>query len=101
MKLKKGDQVKVARGKDKGKIAKIEKVFPKIGKVLLLGLNQYKRHLKSQNQSRPSEIVTITKPLSVSSVAFLCPKCKKTSRLGFMGVSNEKFRICGKCKEKI
>ena len=66
MKLKKGDLVKVVLGKDKGKQAKIEKILPKIDKVLVTGVNQYKRHLKARAQGQSSEIVTITKPLSSS-----------------------------------
>ena len=48
MKLKKGDEVKVIKGKDKGKKGKIEKVFPKENKVLVPNVNLYKRHLKSK-----------------------------------------------------
>ena len=44
MKLNKGDLVTVLKGKDKGKTEKIEKVFPKDGKVLITNVNQYKRN---------------------------------------------------------
>ena len=50
MKLKKGDLVKIVLGKDKGREAKIEKVLSKIDKVLVTGINQYKRHLKARAQ---------------------------------------------------
>ncbi|MBU4016167.1 KOW motif-containing protein, partial [Patescibacteria group bacterium] len=43
MKLKKGDQVKITIGKDAGKTGKVEKVFSKEGKIIILGINQYKR----------------------------------------------------------
>ena len=45
MKIKKGDLVKVTAGKDKGKTGKIEKVFPKKNKVLVEGINVYKKDL--------------------------------------------------------
>ncbi len=101
MKLKKGDEVEIVKGKDKGKTGKIEKVFSKTGKVLVAGVNQYKRHIKARTQGQKSEIVTITKPLPVSNVAFLCPKCKKITRIGYEMTKDTKVRICRKCEAKI
>lgn len=101
MKLKKGDNVKIVSGKDKGKTAKIEKVFSKLGKVLVTGINQYKRHLKARSQNQPSEIVTITKPLSVCNVALVCPHCKLQTRVGFEIEKSGKIRVCRKCDKKI
>jgi large subunit ribosomal protein L24 len=101
MKLKKGDLVKVVLGKDKGKQAKIEKILPKIDKVLVTGVNQYKRHLKARAQGQSSEIVTITKPLSGQNVALICPHCKLQTRIGFKIEKNGKIRVCRKCEKKI
>jgi len=101
MKLKKGDNVRVIKGKDKGKTGKIEKIFPKLKKVLIANVNLYKRHLKARSQKQPSEIVTLTKPLSESNVSFICPKCKKQSRIGFKIQNKVKSRICTKCKSEV
>ena len=101
MKLKKNDLVRVVLGKDKGKSGKIEKVFFKEDKVLVTGVNQYKRHLKAKSQSQPSEIVTITKPLPVSNVIMICPNCKKTARVGFRVTEKSKLRICKRCGKEI
>lgn len=101
MKLKKGDNVKIVLGKDKGKEAKIEKVFSKTQKVLVHGVNQYKRHMKARSQNQPSEIVTITKPLPLSNVALVCPHCKLPTRIGFTIEKNGKIRVCRKCNKKI
>lgn len=101
MKLKKGDLVKIVSGKDKGKEAKIEKVFSKTQKVLVHGINQYKRHMKARSQGQSSEIVTITKPLPLSNVALLCPHCKLITRIGYSVVRNDKIRVCAKCDKKI
>lgn len=101
MKLKKGDEVKVVKGKDKGKTGKVEKVFPKENKVLILGVNQYKRHLKARSQNKQSEIVTIIKPLPVSNIMLICPKCHLATRVGFSLKDNEKIRICKKCEQQI
>jgi large subunit ribosomal protein L24 len=101
MKLKKGDNVKVVIGKDKGKDGKIEKVFPKIGKVLVTNVNQYKRHLKARSQNQPSEIVTLTKPLPEENVMLICPKCHKETRVGYKIEKNVKSRICKKCNSEV
>lgn len=101
MKLKKGDLVKVVLGKDKNRTGKIEKVLSKEGKVLVTGVNQYKRHLKARSQKQRSEIVTITKPLSLENVELICPHCKSITRIGFMLTKSGKIRICRKCDKKI
>lgn len=101
MKLKKGDQIKVLVGKDAGKQGKIEKIFEKKSKVLVPDVNQYKRHLKARMQGQSSEIITITKPLRVSQVALICPKCNKTTRVGYKVEKGSKVRICRKCEKVI
>lgn len=101
MKLRKNDTVTVIKGKDKGKTEKIERVFVKTGKVLVAGVNQFKRHLKSRGQGTVSEIVTISKPLPVSNVALVCPNCKKLTRIGFEIAKGKKIRICKKCKKEV
>lgn len=101
MKLHKGDQIKVTIGKDKGKTGKVEKVFPRIDRVLIVGINEFKRHIKAKATGQKSEIVTITKPLPVSNVALICPKCNKLTRIGFKIEKGKKLRICRKCKKEI
>lgn len=100
MKLKKNDEVKIVSGKDKGKGGKIEKVLSKEDKVVVTGINQYKRHVKKR-AGKAGEIVTITKPLPVSAVMFLCPKCNKPARLGFGLKNGKKIRTCKKCRQAV
>ncbi len=101
MKLKKGDTVIVTIGKDKGKKGKIEQVFPKEGMVLVSGVNVYKRHTKKRDEKTPGGIIEHNRPLGVSKVALMCPKCGKVTRVGFIVVKGEKIRICRKCEQKI
>lgn len=100
-KFKKGDNVKVVSGKDKGRSGKIEKVFPKIQKVLVSGVNEYKRHKKGNGQNQKSEIVTIRKPLSAANIILVCPKCNLETRVGFEIEDGKKERRCLKCQQKI
>ena len=100
MKLKKNDEVVVLKGKDLGKRGKIEKVFPKTGKVLVGGVNLFKRHLKARS-GKPGGIVDITKPLEVANLALICPRCGQKTRVGYKLSEREKKRICRKCGEVI
>jgi len=74
MKIKKGDVVKITAGKDRGREGKVERVWA--DKILIPGVNQYKKHVKPQGEGRPGEIVTLPRPLPVGNVALVCPKCK-------------------------
>lgn len=101
MKLKSGDSVNIVRGKDNGKSGTIQKVFTKELKVLVEGVNQVKRHVKSRVPGQKSEIITLTKPLPIANVQLVCPKCKKPTRVGFKMLKDEKVRICKKCNAEL
>ncbi|MEK7534215.1 MAG: 50S ribosomal protein L24 [Patescibacteria group bacterium] len=100
MKLTKGDEVRVIKGKDKGKTGKIERVVSKT-KVLIANVNQYKRHLKRRSEKQQSKIITITKPLPIYNVALICPECKLPTRVGFRVEGDQKIRICKKCEKTV
>lgn len=93
MKIKKGDSVIITKGKDKGKTGTVTKVFTKTNKVIVEGMNQYKRHVKARQQGQQSEIITITKPLGVANVAIVDPKTKKPTRVGYKVEKGTKVRV--------
>lgn len=106
LKIKSGDTVKVLRGKDNGKTGKVTQVFPRLGKVVVDGVNKTIRHLKAQRQGEKGQRVDFFAPVAVSSVALVCPKCQKPTRVGTLitkGQNGEiqKSRQCKKCKETI
>jgi large subunit ribosomal protein L24 len=101
MKIKKGDKVKVIYGKDKGKEGAVEKVYQKANKVLIAGVNLYKRHIKKNEKMPQGGIIDAPRPLDVSKVMLICPKCKKPTRVGFLVDGKKKFRLCKKCQSKI
>ena len=96
-KYKAGDQVLITAGKDKGKKSKIEKVLPKENKLIIGGINVYKRHKKASRNEKAG-IFEIIRPVPVSNVAIICPKCSKPTRVGFIETKTDKNRICKKCK---
>lgn len=101
MKLKKGDSVVVLIGKDKGKKGVIEDVFPRLGKVLVTGINQVKKHKKKRDENTPGAIVTVTVPLNVSKVALADPKTGKPTKIGYVVSKAGKDRIAKKSGQKV
>lgn len=101
MKLKVGDKVLVTKGKDKGRAGKIEIAFSKTGKVLVPGLNVYKKHKKAV-EGQEGGIIEFSRPYPASSVSLICPHCAKKTRVSYRRTkSGEKNRICAKCKRQI
>ncbi len=101
MKFKKGDEIIVTIGKDKGRKGEIEKVFATQSAVVVAGVNLYKRHMKRRDEKHPGGIIEKPRPLSVGKIALVCPKCGKQTRIGFLVTAKEKYRICKKCEAKI
>jgi len=103
MKLKKGDKVKILLGKDRGKTGTIDQVLVKDNRVLVGGLNVYKKHLKSRGEGAQNRggIVDQSRPIAVSKVILVCPKCGKIARVGYEVENKIKSRICRVCKGKI
>lgn len=99
-KLKKGDNVQVLAGKDRGRTGTIERVLGKEAKAIVLGVNLFKRHVKKMQQTEGG-IIEIAKPLNISNLGLVCPNCKRPSRVGFKMEANVKIRICKRCKKEI
>ena len=69
-KFKKGDTVLITSGKDKGKTGEIVRLLPKVDRVVVKGMNLYKRHVKpTQNVS--GGIVTLERPLHTSKISLI------------------------------
>lgn len=103
MKIKKGDQVKVLSGKDRGKTAKVLKVFLKSRKAIVEGLNLIKRHTRPRRQGEKGQRVSVPAPIDISNLMLVCPKCSKVSRVGYkvQEKNKNKYRICKKCGGEI
>lgn len=101
IKIKKGDTVKILYGKDRGRRGTVVAINPKSGKLIVEGLNLYKKHLKGDGRTRTSEILTIEKPLPLSKVMLVCPLCDKPTRVGIEKKEDKKTRICKKCGKEI
>lgn len=102
LKLKKGDQVIVIAGKDKGKVGAITKVIPAEKKVVVTNVNLCVKHIKG-NANTPSTIEKKELPLHISNVSYYLADKKTASRIGykFEGEANNKVRFNKKTQEII
>jgi len=99
MKLKKGDQVIIIKGKDRKRKGKILKVLPENNKIVIEGLNLKKKHLRPRKEGEKGEIIEMPTPLSLFNVRLLCPRCKKPTRVSYIIRDGKKYRLCKKCKK--
>ncbi len=88
-------------GKDKGKTGKVTEVYPKRGKVLVLGVNIYKRHQKRRDDKNPGGIMEFARPLPISNVSLVDPKTKKPTRVGVTRTNKTVTRIAKKSGETL
>ena len=93
IKLKKGDEVIILAGKDKGKTGKIILVKPQVNKAVVSGINKVKKHTKPDN-NQPGGIVEKEMPIQISNLAFYDIESKKGVKLGFkVNDKKEKKRV--------
>jgi len=91
-KIRKGDQVVVLTGKDKGRKGSVTKVFPKEQRVLVAGINMVQRHTRPSQGDPQGGIKHKEAPLHLSNVAVVDSKGKPT-RVGFKVDGDKKVRI--------
>ena len=101
MKLKKGDNVLVLSGNDKGKTGEVLEIMPKTQKVIVKGVNIRKKHVKPRKAGEEGGIIPSEFPIHSSIVNVICPKCQKASRIGYVIEDGKKVRVCKKCGAKL
>ena len=100
--LKKGDQVYIISGKDKGKLGIISKIVSE-EKILVDGINLAKKHVKpNPNKNETGGVVEKEMPIQISNVMILNPISKKGDRVGMKTLENgKKVRVYKSSKEVI
>ena len=100
MKLRLNDTVTIISGKDKGKTGKITKVIRKENKVIVAGINKYKRHMKRRDAQNPGGVVEIERPIDVSKAMLLVGE--KATRVGYtVTKTGEKIRLAKKTGDPV
>lgn len=100
-KIKKGDNVVVRSGKDKGRTGTVLQVLPKEDKVVVAGVNIAARHRKPSQQNPQGGIDRREAPMAISKVGLADPKTGAATRVRFETIDGKKVRVAVKSGEKI
>jgi len=101
MRIKKGDNVKVLSGNDKGTTGEVLEVNPKADKIIVKGVNVRKKHVKARKQGEEGGIISVECAIPTSKVNVVCPKCGKATKVGYSVEKDQKVRVCKKCGAKL
>lgn len=102
MQLRSDDTVLIIKGRDRGKQARIQQVFPKENKVLVEGVNVVMRHTKPTGGVRQAGIIQKELPVQASNVMLVCTHCTRPTRIGSRTLADgTKARVCKRCQEVI
>src|SRR3546814_14121747 len=82
LKIKKGDNVQVLTGKDRGKTGVVSRALPEVRKVIVAGVNVAKKHQRATRATMQGGIIDKDMPIPVANVAPLCPACSTPPRHG-------------------
>jgi large subunit ribosomal protein L24 len=93
IRLKKGDNVVVLAGKEKGKTGKVIQTHAHENKVTVENINVVKKAVKPNKQYPQGAIIDLTKPIWTSKVAAIDPTSKKPSKIGYKTVGGKKVRV--------
>ena len=80
-KIKSGDQVKVIRGKDRGKGGKVLRVLAE-DRLIVEGVQVVKKHVRATQQGQQAGIVSVEDPIHRSNVMVIDPETKQPTRVG-------------------
>lgn len=93
MKIRKGDNVQVITGKDRGKRGTVSRVIPKDDKVIVDGLNIVKVHRRAKKEGEKGERIEVAAPIHISNVALVCPTEGVPTKVGYRIEGGEKVRF--------
>lgn len=97
MNIKKGDNVLVIAGKDKGKTGKVMEVSPSQNKATVENINMVTKHKKPRNAQEKGGIIKVAAPMEISNLMVVCQTCGKATRVARKEVDGKNCRICKKC----
>ncbi len=98
--IRRDDQVRVISGKDRGKTGKVRRVMPEDGRVVVEGINVYKKAMRKSEANPQGAILSRECPLPLDRVMPVCPRCNKGVRVGSKRMQDgSRVRICRACGE--
>ena len=101
LRIKKGDNVVVITGRDKGKIGEVLRVLPADSRIIVQGLNVAKRHTRPR-MGDPGGIVEKELTIHISNVAHIDPRSREPTRIGYKRLTDgRKVRFARRSGEVI
>ncbi len=101
MNIKKGDNVQITTGSNRGKRGKVLNVARESGRILVEGVNLAKKHQKPKRQGEKGEIVTVPRSINASNALLVCASCDKGVRTGYRLEGETKIRYCKNCQSPL
>lgn len=96
MKVKRGDNVMVISGKDRGKTGKVLTVLHREERVVVEGVHMKKKHQKPRRGGQKGQIIDVAAPIHISNVMLVDPKSGKRTRVSFQMQKGKKVRVAKK-----
>lgn len=102
MNIRRGDNVLVIAGKEKGKTGRVDRHLTGEDRLVVEGVNMITRHVKARPGQRQSGRIQQEGPIHLSNVMLICNKCSRPTRPNVVRLeSGDRVRSCPKCKEVI
>lgn len=97
--IRKGDQVTVLSGRDKGKTGKVLQVWPGEERALVERVNLVKHFERRTQQNQSGGVIEREAPMSTAKLTLSCAKCQRPARISWLVAKDgTKQRICARCK---
>ncbi len=95
--IKKGDEVRVMAGKDRGRSGRVVNVQPTKGRIMVEGVARAKKHSRPSKKVQQGGIIDKELFIDISNVQIVCRSCGQPTRVGHRVDVGGKVRICRKC----
>lgn len=86
------------KGKERGKTGTVLKVLPEEERIIIDGLNLFRKRARPKKSGEKGETVLVPRPLTAANVQLVCRNCKAPTRVGFRSEGGKKVRYCKKCE---
>ncbi|HRI26939.1 MAG TPA: 50S ribosomal protein L24 [Chitinophagales bacterium] len=100
-KIKKGDNVMVIAGGDKGATGRVLSIDTEKGKAIVEGVNMVTKHVKPSTQYPNGGIIKLEAPIAISNLMLIDPKTGKPTRVGRKVVDGKIIRYAKKSGEEL
>jgi large subunit ribosomal protein L24 len=97
VKIRKGDEVQVMAGKDKGRRGRVVNVLPKDNRVMVEGVARATKHSRPTKRVTQGGIIQQEMFIDLSNVMIVCRACGRPARVGHRIEGGVKARICKRC----